>query len=123
MTSDDVLALEEQRWAALIGKDFDTLDRLVHPSLSYTHSNALVDTKQSWLDSVSGGMVEYRSVEREDVAMITSGTTAVITGKASFVVGVQDREITIIARFTAVWVNEDGRWQFFAWQNTPIPSP
>lgn len=122
MTTDDVLALEEQRWAALIGNDFDALDQLVHPSLSYTHSNALVDTKQSWLDSVAGGSVDYRSVEREDIAMITSGTTAVITGKASFVVGVQDREITINARFTAVWVNEDGRWQFFAWQNTPFPS-
>ncbi len=121
MTSDDLLALEEQRWAALIGNDFDALDQLVHPSLSYTHSNAIVDTKDSWLDSITGGLVDYRSVEREDVAVITSGTTAVITGKATFGVGVQDREMTIVARFTAVWVNEDGRWQFFAWQNTPLP--
>ncbi len=121
MTSGDVLALEEQRWAALIGNDFDALEQLVHPSLSYTHSSARVDTKESWLDSVTSGFVDYRSVEREDLAMITSGTTAVITGKAAFVVGVQDRDMTIVARFTAVWVNEDGRWQFFAWQNTPFP--
>ncbi len=122
MTSDDALVLEEQRWVALIGNDVDTLDQLVHPSLSYTHSNALVDTKQSWIDSVSSGSVDYRSVEREDLAMITSGSTAVITGKATFVVGVHDREITVVARFTAVWVYEEDRWQFFAWQNTPIPS-
>lgn len=118
---DDVLALEEQRWAALIDNDVEVLDQLVHRSLSYTHSNAVVDTKQSWLDSVAGGSVDYRSVERKDVAMITAGTTAVVTGSATFVVGVQDREVTIVARFTAVWVNEDGRWQFFAWQNTPVP--
>ncbi len=122
MIPDDVLGLEEQRWAALIGSDIDALQQLLHPSLSYTHSSALVDTKQSWLDSITGGFVDYRSVEREDIAMITSGTTAVITGKATFVIGVQDREITITARFTAVWVHEDGRWQFFAYQNTPIPS-
>ena len=122
MSDDDVLIHEEKRWAALIGGDFDALESLVHPALSYTHSNALVDTKESWLKSVTSGFVDYRSVEREDVAIISSGSTAVITGKATFVVGVQDNEITIVARFTAVWVNEDARWQFFAWQNTPIPA-
>ena len=120
--TEDVLQMEEQRWAALIGNDFDALDALVHPSLSYTHSNAIVDTKEAWIGSVTSGLVDYRSVEREDIAVITSGTTAVITGKATFTVGLQDREITIVARFTAVWVNEDGNWQFFAWQNTPIPA-
>ena len=119
--SDDVLVLEQQRWAALIGNDFETLHRLTHPSLSYTHSNSIVDTKESWLESVTTGFVDYRSVERDDVAIISSGSTAVVTGKATFVVGVADSEITIVARFTAVWVEEDGNWRFFAWQNTPIP--
>jgi hypothetical protein len=95
--NDDALAREEQRWAALISNDFEALDSLVHASLTYTHSNAAVDTKESWIRSVTSGFVDYRSVEREDV------------------------EITIVARFTAVWVNEDDRWQFYAWQNTPIP--
>lgn len=122
MSNDDVLAIEEQRWAALIGNDFETLDTLVHPALTYTHSNAIVDTKESWIGSVTSGFVDYRSVEREDVAIISSGSTAVITGKATFMVGVQDHEISIVARFTSVWVNEDDRWQFFAWQNTPIPA-
>ncbi len=120
--SDDVLQREERRWAALIGNDFETIDELTHPDLSYTHSNAVVDTKDAWIGSMTSGLVDYRSVEREDVALITSGDTAVITGKATFTVGVQDREITIVARFTSVWVNEDGTWRFFAWQNTPIPA-
>ena len=120
--TDDVMQLEERRWAALIGNDSDALDQLVHPPLSYTHSNALVDTKESWLGSVTSGFVDYRSVERDDVALIESGSTAVITGKATFAVGVQDREITIVARFTSVWANEYDTWQFFAWQNTPFPN-
>ena len=119
--SDDVLQLEEQRWEALIGNDFDFLDQVTHPSLSYIHSNAIVDTKDSWLESVTTGLVDYRSVEREDVAMISSGSTVVITGKATFVVNAFDSDFTITSRFSAVWVNEDGEWRFFAWQNTPIP--
>lgn len=117
-----VLELEDERWAALVGNNFDRVDELTHPDLSYTHSNALVDTKESWLTSVTTGFVDYRSVEREDLAIISTGSTAVITGKATFVVQVQDNDITIVARFTSVWVNEGGQWRFFAWQNTPFPS-
>ena len=119
--TDDVLQLEERRWAALLASDFDTLDELTHPQLSYTHSNAVVDTKDAWIGSMTGGLVDYLAVEREDIALITSGTTAIITGKATFTVALPDREIVIVARFTAVWVNENGNWQFLAWQNTPIP--
>lgn len=121
MTTDAALAAEDQRWTALIENDFETLGELTHPSLSYTHSNAIVDTKDSWIGSVVSGAVDYRAVEREDVAVIASGYTAAITGKATFTVGIKDREITIVARFTSVWVNEEGRWLFFAWQNTPLP--
>lgn len=121
MATEDVLVMEEQRWAAMIDNDFDTLDSLLHPSLSYTHSNAMVDTKDSYMASVTQGVVDYRSVEREDTAVIGSGDAAVITGKATFTVCVAERDITITSRYSSVWVNEEGRWQFLAWQNTPFP--
>lgn len=122
MTTDEVLQAEERRWAAMIGNDFDTLDELLHDSLSYTHSNAAVDTKASYIANLTNGVVSYRSVDREDTKVITSGNTAVITGSTQFSVHGMGRDITITSRYTSVWVHEDGRWQFFAWQNTPIPS-
>lgn len=122
MTSHPVLNLEDQRWSAVIGNDFDSLETLTHPDLTYTHSNAIVDTKESWIESMRSGAVDYRTVERDDIAVTSSGTTAVVTGKATFTVGLGDREITIVARFTSVWVDEGGTWRFFAWQNTPIPA-
>lgn len=121
MSAHPVMDLEADRWTAVLENDFDSLDALTHPDLTYTHSNAVVDTKQSWIESMTSGMVDYRSVEREDVSLTSSGTVAVVTGKATFTVGLPDREITIVARFTSVWVDEDDTWRFFAWQNTPIP--
>ena len=119
--SEEVLEQEERRWAALIANDIETLDALVHPALSYTHSNAVVDSKDEWIGSLTSGMVDYQSVEREDVALSVHGPTAVITGKATFKVGLPNGGKTIVARFTAVWVDDGGAWRFFAWQNTPIP--
>lgn len=121
MTADAVLQIEEQRWAAMIGNDFDMLDQLLHQDLSYTHSNAMVDTKDSYMENLTSGIVSYEAVEREETAVITSGDTAVITGKATFTVKIVDTDVTIVSRYSSVWVNEDDRWQFFAWQNTPFP--
>lgn len=120
-TRDDVLTLEDQRWAAVIDKDFDTLEAMIHPDLTYTHSNAMVDTKKSWLDSMRSGTVDYQAVTRKGVAMVTSEKAAIITGEASLTVLFQGHEIILHSRFTSVWVNEDGTWLFFGWQNTPMP--
>jgi len=122
MSTDAVVKLEDERWAALIGNDLDRLDELIHPALTYTHSNAIVDTKDSYIASIRDGVVSYLAVEREDRAASESGNTVVLTGKATFSVRFAGNDITIVARYTAVWVNDDGNWQFFAWQNTPILS-
>ncbi len=73
--TDDVLQLEERRWTALLASDFETLDALTHADLTYTHSNAVVDTKDEWIGSMTGGLVDYRAVDREDISLTTSGTT------------------------------------------------
>lgn len=117
----DVLALEEQRWAAMIANDLDTLDQLLHPLLSYTHSNAMVDTKDSYIANLRNGIVRYTSVDRENTDIIRLADTAIITGKATFTVHAMERDVTIISRYSSVWVNDGGRWQFVAWQNTPFP--
>jgi hypothetical protein len=119
--ADDVQQLENRRWEAMIAADLDTLDELFHPQLTYTHSNALVDTKDSYIANIANGVVSYKSVEREDTALTQIGDTAVITGKAKFVVHARNTDITIESRYSSVWLNDGGRWQFFVWQNTPFP--
>jgi hypothetical protein len=44
MTDKALLALEERRFAAMIGRDFGTLEALVHDGLLYTHSSGRVNT-------------------------------------------------------------------------------
>lgn len=119
--TEDVLARDRRRWDAMIGNDVDTLDELLHPSLVYTHSNGLVDTKGSYLTSLRDGVVRYLSAERSETALIEAGSTAMITGKATFSVHAFGRDFTINSRYLAVWIEEGGQWRFVAWQNTPIP--
>jgi len=117
----DVLELEDRRWEALIANDLDAIEELFHPQLTYTHSNAMVDTKESYISNLVNGVVRYLAVDREDVQFTEIGDTAVITGAAEFTVEAGGRQISINSRFSSVWVREGGRWQFFVWHNTPFP--
>jgi hypothetical protein len=41
----EILALEDKRFAAMIGGDWKTVQTLAHDQLLYTHSSAVTDTK------------------------------------------------------------------------------
>lgn len=119
---DDVLQLEQRRWDAMIAKDTATLAELFADELSYTHSNALVDTKASYLRAIEDRTFDYRSVDRSDEQARIIGDTALLTGRARIEVVAGGRTVQLDARYSVVWVRRDGRWQFLCWQSTPVPS-
>jgi uncharacterized protein (TIGR02246 family) len=120
--ADEVLALEQRRWDAMIAKDTATLAELFADEASYTHSNALVDTKASYLRAIEERTFDYRSVERSDQQVRVLGDTALLTGRAGIEVVAGGHQRHLDARYSVVWVRRDGRWQFLCWQSTSIPS-
>ena len=62
MSSDkEILALEDERYAAMCSGDFAALEAMLHDELLYTHSSGLTDTKVTWLASLRSGKTNYRS--------------------------------------------------------------
>lgn len=118
----EVLAQEERRWAAMIAKDTATLGELFADELSYTHSNALVDTKASYLKAIEERIFDYQAVERTDTEARQVGDAVLVTGRAQIDVAAAGRQVRLNARYTVVYVRKDARWQFLCWQSTPIPA-
>lgn len=58
---------------ALIAKDSNVLKKILHPQLSYGHSNAWIETKQELIDDLFNGTITYNKVttEKIEVMMIT----------------------------------------------------
>jgi hypothetical protein len=54
--------LEDERYQAMLDGDVETLDRLLSPRLSYTHSNGDRDSKESYLRKVRDRYFVYRSI-------------------------------------------------------------
>jgi hypothetical protein len=118
----EIALLEERRWRAMLENDLATLEALLDDELSYTHSSAVVDTKQSYLESMRSGNVRYREAQR-DAANIraVNDALAIVTGGARILVNVKGQDKTINMRYSNVWVKRAGGWKFLLWHSTVVP--
>lgn len=117
----EVQELEERRWAALVAADTGTLRELFADRMSYTHSNALVDTKHSYINAIEDGTVSYVAVDPSDVQVRIFGDTAVVTGRAVIDARGGGNDFRLQARYSAVWAKLDDQWRFVCWHSTPQP--
>jgi len=115
--------MEERRWQAMINEDLDALNVLLHPQMRYTHSNATVDTKESYIAAIGNKTFDYRNVETKDteVQLIGENDLGLVNGKALISVVAGGRELTLDCRYTCIWKHTENGWQFLAWHNTPLP--
>lgn len=119
--SEQVLARETQRCAALLDADMASLAELLSERLVFAHANATYDDKSSLLAKMGSGNIVYRTLEETQQRVIELGDTALLVSRltASVTVGGQPRAID---NWTlSVWTLEAGEWRLVAYQPTAIP--
>jgi ketosteroid isomerase-like protein len=121
MTDQEILGLEDKRFAAMTARDFAALEKMVHDELLYTHSSGLTDTKASWLESMKSGKVKYKSAAPSERQVKLFGDVALVRGKAAIEaeIGGQPRSLRLL--FLNAWVRTPQGWKFVAWQSCPQP--
>ena len=63
---DEIAALEDARYTAMLKGDVATLERLLHPVLVYMHSSGVADSKASYISGLRDGVLNYQHIERAD---------------------------------------------------------
>jgi ketosteroid isomerase-like protein len=116
-----VKAAELRRFEVTTGKDYKALATLLGDDLVYTHSSAAVDSKASYLESLTSGRVTYKVIKPTDLQVRVFGDLAIIHGVAAMNVDANGQALVNTLRFTDVWARRDGRWQMIAWQSTRMP--
>jgi ketosteroid isomerase-like protein len=119
----EIAQIEQQRFAAMQAADIATLDRLLSPDLTYTHSSGKLETKPVFLGAIQRGALKYKTVAPEGIAVRVYDSAAVVTGRCHFQVEADDRQLDLQVSFTDVYVKRDGAWQLVAWQSTRLPEP
>jgi len=120
LTVSQINDLEDRRYAAMVSADLDTLDELLSDDVIYTHSDASVDSKASYLETLRTGKLVYHALEHTSDAVLTRPGVAIVGGTMSGSIHMHGAAKTLNSRVAAVWIAEDGRWLLAAFQPTPI---
>ena len=113
-TKKTILDLEDQRLAAMVAADTETLDRILADDLSYVHTSATIDTKESLMSGLASGKLNYESITPSDRVVRTHHACVIVRGGAD--VHVNGNRFSL--EFTVVYVRPGGDWQMTSWHAT-----
>ena len=114
-------ALELKRFAAQVDADAKVLGELLDDGLEYVHSNGDLDSKQSFIDSLTSGKRDYASSAATLESIRFFKGFAIIRGKAKVTVVDAGTSRDLHIGFTDVWVDNKGKWQMTSWRSARLP--
>jgi len=97
--------------------NIDALNRILSDDLSYVHTSAAIDTKESFTSALASGKLNYESIVSSNSAVRLYGDTALITGNAD----VRVNGNAFLLQFTNVYIKKDAGWQMVSWHATRLP--
>jgi ketosteroid isomerase-like protein len=112
--------LEMRRFKAIVEADVVTLENLLAPDMTYSHSNGWTQTKSEFINSLRSRELEYREIKPDVLQVRVYGATAVVTGRAHVKAKSKGQDISLELRFLDVYVKRKGKWQMVAWQSARL---
>ena len=117
-SADEILKREQQRVDYLTAGKLDDLAAMLSPTLTYTHSSAALDTKETFLQSLRTGQTVYKSLRHHDVHVrFPAADVAILNGLSDVDVVIGGKPQHVPLRFTIVHVRSNGVWLMEAWHS------
>ena len=118
-------AAEIERFKANVDADAKALGHLLDDSLEYTHSNGDLDTKRSFIESLTSGRRDYVATTPDIQSVRIFGDVGVIRGKAKVSVADHGQTRELDLGYVDIWVWKEGRWQMTSWLSAryQVPAP
>src|SRR4051812_14811538 len=100
----EIPRLEDERYAAMLGKDIPALERLLDDQLVYMHSSGVADTKESYIRGLRDKIWDYRKIERTDQTVTIRANTALVFNRLRISISIRGEHKELDNRALAVWV-------------------
>ncbi|RZL06205.1 MAG: nuclear transport factor 2 family protein [Hymenobacter sp.] len=121
----EVEALERQRFAAQVSKDYTFLEKAFADDLVYTHASGKQQGKVDYLQGIRDGKSVYDKIDVENlnVRAYSGGTTAVVNGQITIYQPNKPDGTPNVAhlKYVTVQVKKPQGWQVVLWQSQKQP--
>jgi ketosteroid isomerase-like protein len=94
---------------------------MLDDGLSYTHSNAMVETRESHLAAIGSRRTVYQALTPVSLSYRVVGDLAIGTGIVSARGSLEGTGFDVMLRVTTVHARGNGTWRLLAWQSTRVP--
>jgi hypothetical protein len=119
-----VKAADAERVAATKAGDGARLEAIFSDELHYAHSSGHVDTKASYIKSLTSHSTVYESYDYKEQNFLPAGPGVVLmTGRVLSHTRNASGTNELDLNFLGVWREENGKWRFLAWQSCKNPPP
>jgi ketosteroid isomerase-like protein len=116
----EVLAVHEKRRQATLNGDANTVASMMTDDLTFTHANAVVETKEQFIDALKTKRLQYKTLADEDLQVRVKGSTGVVSGTVHIVVDAAGTEYDLRVLFTELWVKEGDTWKMMLRHATEV---
>ena len=123
-TSDeqDILALEDRRYEAVLRADFEAFADLCHEELVYAHSNGERDDLGSYMEKCRQGVYIYHRIDHPVEQVKIIGNVGLVMGEMQADLTIKGTHTSLDNTALAVWVRDGSSWKLLAYQPTPKPA-
>ena len=119
---EEVNAVEDARYDAMIKNDLVTFDTMLGNEFVYHQPTGKVVNKAQYIESLRSGAVKINSAVRENVTVNVVGDTATAMGETKVDLVRNGEAGKVLLRYLNVWTKRDGRWQLIARQSAFVPA-
>jgi hypothetical protein len=105
---------------ALVNKDSVKLNELLHPDLSYGHSNGWVEKKHELISNNISQYLIYENITMDSLSLNYSGKFAIIRFQAVHNVIVKEKKMSLLLHVCQVWIKHKGKWKLLARQSAKL---
>ncbi len=110
-TVEEIHAVEDRRYDAMIRGDADALANTLAEEFVYYQPNGKTNDKPGYVKQMQTGTVKIFSAERYDVKVNVYGDVATAMGSTRLDLEIAGERRKAELRYLNVWVKRDGRWQ------------
>jgi ketosteroid isomerase-like protein len=113
--------IEQKRYRLMQLADTAALAAIMDDNCVYIHSNGMIDTKQSFLQSIATKNLIHKNITIQESAIrMLTKKVAVVTGKCVYDITYHNEDMVLKFVFTNIYQKQKGKWLLVNRQTSPL---